>query len=176
MTKRDFFRILIKVFGLYSLITTVFYFFPSNIGYLLTDFSPLIILGSLVSIGILVIFCILLIRGADKIIDFFKLDKGFDDARIEIGNFNNYMIMKFALIIIGGFLIIDYIPDFIQYCFLTFKNKVSTQSKYLTDFGYGIVEPFQWAVSTISIIVGYILITNYNKIASWILKKEQKNE
>ncbi|RBP27033.1 hypothetical protein DFR65_11211 [Oceanihabitans sediminis] len=175
MTKRDFFRIIIKLFGLYSLILTVFNYIPSNIGYVTYDFEPLTLLWILGATAIVVLIYIFLILKTDRIIDLLKIDKGFDDERIEIGNFNSDKILKFALIIIGGFLIIDFLPNFLHYTFLAFKSQVSPKGlNYLEEIGFGKPSDyFNWTVSTINIIIGIILLTNYDRISKWLIRKEK---
>lgn len=175
MTKRDFFRLILKLFGLYSLILTVFSFIPSNIGYIMYDFNYTAIVW-IAGMTAFVLFIFLgLIRNTDKIIDWLKIDRGFDEDRIEFGNFNAQGIAKLALIIIGGFLILDYLPDFIQYFYLAFKEKVSTNS--LNEFesiAFGTqLDYFQWTVAGINIIMGYILLTQYQRIGVWLTRKTQ---
>ena len=162
MTKRDFFRIIIKLFGLYSLILTVFTYIPTNISYVTFQFEPIVLLWIFGAVALTVLVYILLIRKTDLIIDFLKLDKGSDDERIEFKNFNRQKIMQLALILIGGFLIIDYLPDFLQYTYLAFKKEVSPNGlNQLEDFSFGkITDYFNWVISGMNLIVGYILLTN----------------
>jgi hypothetical protein len=65
----------------------------------------------LISVGIF----ILLIKKVDNIIDWLKLDKGFDQAQIQIGNFNESKIVSIAIFLIGGMMIVDYLPSFLHY-------------------------------------------------------------
>ena len=175
MTKRDFFRIIIKLFGLYALILTVFTYIPSNLSYVTFQFEPIILLWIFGAAALTGLIYILLIRKTDLIINFLKIDKGFDDDRIEFGNFNSQQIMKLALIIIGGFLIIDYLPDFLQYTYLAFKKEVSPSGlNQLEKFSFGKTKDyFDWVISGMNLIVGYVLLTNYDRITKWIDGKEK---
>lgn len=47
---------------------------------------------------------------ADKLVDFLKLEKGFIDDRIELGNLNANNIVKTGTFIIGGLLLIKVFP------------------------------------------------------------------
>jgi len=87
MTKRDFFRIIIKLFGLYALILTVFIYIPTNISYVTFQFEPIVLLWIFGAAALTALIYILLIRKTDLIIDFLKIDKGFDDDRIEFWKF-----------------------------------------------------------------------------------------
>ena len=172
MSKRDFFRIVLKLFGLYSLILTVFNFIPVNIGYVIYPLEPIAFLWIIGATILVVLLYVLLIRKTDNVIDWLKIDAGFDDDRMEIGNFNAIGIVKLALIIIGGFLVIDYLPSFLHYSYLAFKNEVSQGGlNILESYGNnGQVDYFQWTVAIINIILGIILLTNYKRIAYWIEK------
>ena len=126
MLNKDFFRILIKIIGLYFFIQVIFSVLPSQISFLGfdTDFSRkiktliYIFLIILLSIGILYF----LIRFPDKIIDLFRLDKGFDSNKISITNFNSINILTIGIFIIGGFLIIENITSLITSLYYEFKN------------------------------------------------------
>ena len=174
MTKRDFFRIIIKLFALYSLILTVFYYIPANISYATYGFEPIILLWTLGAIIIPVVIFFLLIRKTDLIIDALKLDKGFDDEHIKFKNFNGLKITQLALLIVGFYLIIYFIPEFLQYTFLAFKKEVAPQG--VDSFVYSnidtTVDYFYWGISGINLIIGYILISNNQRLAKWLNKKK----
>ena len=103
MTKRDFFRILIKLFALYGLILNVFNYLPYNFSYMAYANDSSIYFMLLGFVLLTVAFFVIIVWKTDAIINFLKLDKGFDDERIEFQNFNVKNIIKFALIFIGGF-------------------------------------------------------------------------
>lgn len=174
MTKRDFFRIILKLFGLYSFILTIFVYIPSNISYVMYEFEPMILLWILGLSALVFLIYVFLIKKTDQIIDLLKLDKGFDDDHIDLGSFNNEKIFKFALIIIGGFLIVDYIPNFLQYTYLSFKSQVSPRGlNFMEDMTFGSpVDYFNWVISIMNILLGIILLSNYDKIAKWLVRKE----
>ncbi|MFT5104330.1 MAG: hypothetical protein ACI86C_001994 [Candidatus Latescibacterota bacterium] len=124
MTKKDFFVLLIKVFGLYSLILSVFTYFPWNFNTMFFDLDLWTLLQVLGFIGVVLGVYVLLVRNADRVVNWLKLDHGFDDDRIEIGNFNATGMVSFAIILIGGFLIVDYFPSLLDDCYLAFKQNV----------------------------------------------------
>ncbi|MCO6163608.1 hypothetical protein [Flavobacterium sp. NRK F7] len=167
MTKRDFFRLLIKIFGLYSLIITLFTFIPQNISnvFIYRDESwiQLVIVGSVILL--LVLFYILLFK-ADYIIDKLELDKGFDTDTIVLGNFSNEQILKLAIILIGGFLLIDYFPNFLFEIIAIFKMKVSNHGIMGNEVNY-----FSFSTAIINLVLGLILITNYKRISLFLDKK-----
>ena len=97
MLNKDFFRILIKLIGLYFFIQVIFSVLPSQISLLGfdTDLSQkifsIIYFLAIILVSILILY--FLIRFPDKIINLFKLDKGFDDDKIDFQNFNNSNIL-----------------------------------------------------------------------------------
>ncbi|WP_299333964.1 hypothetical protein [uncultured Psychroserpens sp.] len=174
MTKRDFFRILIKLFALYSLILTVFYWIPSNYIYTIYEFELLPVLSLLLFTLLAVLFYYALIKYTDNIINLTKVDKGFDDEFIKLGDLKTKQILMLGIILIGGFLLITNLTDFIQYTFLAFKDKVSAKSDYLFSITEEFGSPddyFNWTYSAMNIILGYLLLTNHNRISNWLEKK-----
>ncbi|WP_420322172.1 hypothetical protein [Flagellimonas sp.] len=179
MTKRDFFRIIIKVFALYLLLIVLFNFIPTNISYLTFEQSIwpiLIILGSAV---FLVLLFMVLLRKSDTIIDVLKLDKGFDDDRIEFGSLSSLEIVKIALVFIGGFLILDYLPEFLHYCYLGFKKEISATGLSLFEAsGLGGFQDYsRWFISGLNILLGYLILSNLGKFSKYLVNlRASKNQ
>lgn len=158
MTKRDFFILAIKIFGLFSLVTSIFSTIPSNISFALMeiDIIPIIwIMIAAIAIGGLFI---LLIFKADKVVQALKLDKGFDDNRIELRDIKSTDIIKIGVFIIGGLLILNNIPRFLSHTLFAFKGEN-------LGIDYEMEDKFNWAVSAINLIIGYLLLTNYGFVA-----------
>ncbi|MDT0620860.1 hypothetical protein [Croceitalea vernalis] len=178
MTKRDFFRVIIRLFSLYLLLLTIFNFIPTNVSYLFFEPSVwpiLIIIGSALFMIMLFLF---LLKKTDTVIDVLKLDKAFDDERIEFGNLGSEEIVKVALIFIGGFLLLDHLPEFLHYCYLGFKKEVSaTGLSPLESTGLtGYWDYFRWFVAGINLIIGYLLLSNLSRVANFLMKLRQHNK
>jgi hypothetical protein len=88
MTKRDFFRIMIKIFGLYMVISTIFLAIPGNISWIFMNIDLTGIIWITAVVIIIILLFLFLIYRPDKIIGWLRLDKGFDDNDIKIQNFN----------------------------------------------------------------------------------------
>lgn len=172
MTKRDFFRIIIKLFALYSLILTVFSWIPSNLVYTVYDLELLPILGVLGFTLLAILIYYFMIKKTDQIIDFIKIDKGFDNPNIELGNLATDKILMLGIILIGGLLLISNLANFIQYSFNAFKNNVQKDGLniFLNDAG---TDYFNWTFSGINIVIGYLLLTNYERVTKWLNRKEK---
>ena len=122
MTNKDFFRLMIKLFGLYQFLLLIFTFLPSNLQLLFNDFFSI---GSIISIILITLFIIavyyVFVKNPDLIINFFKLDRGFDKNEITVNNLNSDTILKIGMVLIGGFLIVDNLGYFISSFITYFK-------------------------------------------------------
>ncbi|MEY8022179.1 hypothetical protein AB8P51_15200 [Muriicola sp. SD30] len=174
MTKRDFFRIIIRSFALYLLLLILFNQLPTSISYIGIDFSLIGILYISVGFIILILLFFALMRKSDAIIDILKIDRGFDDDHIDLGNLSQKQILDFALILIGGFLFLDHLPEFFSFCYLGFKKLVSGNNLNPAE-GYHLDQEsdyFRWVFSGINILLGYLIITNYTKLSKFLLKNK----
>jgi len=166
MTKRDFFIIVIRLFGLYALIISVFSILPSSISFLSYTgrIDGYTILLTIVSILIPFGIMILLLFKANNLVSFLKLDKGFDDEKIYLENLSSESILRLGLIVIGGFLILDNIAWFLNSTLEAFKTDLSRQileSQFKTD----------WIIVGINLVIGILLVTNFKSISRILNRK-----
>ena len=173
MTKKDFFRIIIKLFGLYWLISSLFstgqFYYLS----LMPGFSvPVILMSILIFMVVIILFYMMIIR-TDVLMNWLKLDQGFDTEIIEFKNMDLENILKLGIIIIGGTLIMDNIAVFLNQSYLAFKVHTATAADLFSLNGYS---TYHWAVSSTKIILGYFLLTNFPAISKFLLKITQKKE
>ena len=167
MTKRDFFILVIKLFGLMSIVTALFSALPSNVSFALLDIDAFSLAWITVAVIMVVGLFSLLVFKSDKIVRLLKLDKGFDDDRIELANLSSEDIVKIGAFIIGGLLILDNIPAFLSHTLFAFKGSVAGQN-------YGTQDKFYWAVSGLNLALGYLLITNYGFVARLLRTSKRK--
>ena len=128
MTNRDFFRLMIKLFGLYQFLLLIFTFLPSNLQLIFNDFFSM---SSIISIVLITLFIIavyyVFVKNPDLIINFFKLDRGFDKNEITVNNLNSNTILQIGMVLIGGFLIVDnfgyFISSFITYFKISYMKE-----------------------------------------------------
>jgi hypothetical protein len=176
MTKKDLFKIILKLYGLYSIIEVVIQI--PNISYYLyydsgNEFNWLILSVPIVS---LIIIYILLFK-PELVINLFKLDKGFDNTNVPASTFDGKGITKIALIIIAVYLIASNLGAFISQVIFSFKESVSRNGleTLLETFN---PNPLNYQVminSGLSLLIGFILLTNHMGLASWIEKLNKKN-
>jgi hypothetical protein len=166
MTKRDFFRVLIKVFGLYFLIVTLFQIIPGNIANFIINFSFELIFVLLFSLSVCFILVYFLFFKSDVIVNLLKLDKDFDDDKIILGTTDFYTLLRLAIVIVGLWFLLDTFPKIIIEVINEFRLKVMKAEM----FGYK-PDHFNLFVRLINMLIGWLLITNNKSIASFLNKK-----
>ena len=173
MSKRDLFITLIKVFGLYLLIATLFSGLPNSLIFFLGTMNLADIIFVIITFIIIIGLFYLLVYKADKISDFLKLEKGFDDTRIDFNGLKNTDIIKFVVLIIGGFLFIENIPTFFTRTIFAFKSAVPQGFSYDDDIvKYNNIQDYiGWASSAFNLLVGYFLIKNHKRISNFLNRK-----
>lgn len=169
MTKRDFFIIIIKLFGLYALITTVFGIAPSIIAISQIGFDASTCIYALISITLLSLLLIYILNQSDKIVTFLKLEKGFDSDYIKIESLDKKSIIQLGLIIIGGIVFIENIPSLLTTIFYMFKAMSQQTIDYnQTDFRTN--ENYIYLTKdAISVLLGYLVLTNHDKLATKLM-------
>lgn len=169
MTKRDFFIVLIKVFGLYATFVSLFSIVPRMFSYAGAGFDALsltwILLSALVVVGL---FVGLLFK-TDAVVRLFRLERGFDEERIDLGRLSGRTIIKISLLIIGATMVIDQLPAFLSHSYYAFKADLHGQD-YASDSN------FNWALSSLELILGLALVTQYDRITSWMMRKEEGDD
>lgn len=168
MSPRSFFQILIKVMGLFLLIQAffvlmnLFYWnYPvislSGRNFISVFTTTGAMVGSLVFYVFTVYCCFF---KTDKMIDFLNLDKGIGVENIDI-NFDKNSLLQLAVIIIGGILIVENLPDFIRAFFISMRDIRQNDSVLQSEY-------VQWALMhLLKVLIGIALISNYRTISSF---------
>jgi hypothetical protein len=166
MTKKDFFRVVIKLLGTYSIFTTLFSGFLINLSAALFDFNSSALFWTCISLSIIILLCIILINKVDSIINLLNLDKGFDDERIDFNKFDFEKLIKVSCILIGGYLFVSNLSPFIAQVLIIFKsNNIGTPLHNNEKFLFIYIS---------NLIIGYLLFTNYD-VATNFLKNKKGN-
>ena len=177
MSKRDLFIAFIKIFGLYFFIATLFSGLPNSLIFLLGSLDSMGIIFVFITIFIIIGLFYLLVYKADKISNFLKLEKGFDDSRIDFGGLKNIDIIKFVVLIIGGFLFIENIPIFITHTLFAFKSAIPQD---FPEYNEGIIKYSRiedyigWGSSALNLLIGYFLIKNYKRVSNFLNRKVEE--
>lgn len=157
MTKRDFFRVLIKLFGLYIFIEYLFIGIMANFNFFYIDSEPIVVIASIVVVLIWVGLFLAIMFKTDSILDMLSLDKGFEDERINLGEMKATGLMKIGLIVIGALLVINNIAPMLYHIFYAFKaevNDYNVQSQIDTPL----------SMLVMKVILGAILVLNNDRI------------
>jgi hypothetical protein len=175
MTKKDLFRLIIKIFGLYSIIMTLFSTFPNNVSWVIfkIDFTGIIWLAA--SVAVVVLLFVFLVFKPDTIIDWLKLDKGFDTDDIQFRDFDSGNLLKLGVIVIGGILLLQNVPVFLSHTLFAFKSSVQTEFYDDSIIKYDDISDYiYWLMSFLNIVIGYLLLTNYTYISRILKGKSEK--
>ena len=174
MTKKDFFRMIIKLIGLYWIVTTMYAQLPYLISVFFKEFNSSYLPFTISYFVICIFLFVSLVFYTDKVVSFLKLDKGFDEDRIDFSNFNIGNIIKLALIIVSCIVIVNNISPFFNQTYYFFKLKLSMN---LSDtVNYTSQNDYIWATSFVNLVLGYLLLTNYPAVSLFLMKITQKKE
>lgn len=134
MTYRDLFRLLIKLFGFFSLLIIGFYILPILfLGLKYYDFNQELYF---LPFSVLIIVCLILyflIFKTNKIIDVFSLDKGFDNEKIELTYLNVKMIIRISVLLFGIGIIVFNARDFYIYLMRLFRSDLTIDEYFQTN-------------------------------------------
>lgn len=182
MTKKDLFRLIIKIFGLYFVISSIFSFTPMIIESVTSQFDfnvqfdYTLLIWPMINMAWIILLFVFLIYKPDIIVKWLKLGRGFDDDRIDFQNFNTANILKLAVIVIGGLLLIHYVPTFLSSAWFAFKSSVGSNFNNDNAIHFGTSRDYiNWGVSFINIVIGYLMVTNYTFVSKLLKEKNRED-
>jgi hypothetical protein len=170
MEIKTFWNIVLKGIGLWLFINCL-YIFPQIASILLTSqigiswntFMPEFLFGIFAFIAYLLISSLFLFKSS-LIVSILKLDKHFAENRIDI-NVSQNTVLKIIIILFGGITLINSFPNLIRETFQFLQQKEIFKNYRDTS----------WLIfHSINSLIGYLLITNSNGIASFIVKQKGK--
>jgi|SRR6185437_10756858 len=184
MTPRNLFNVILKIFGLFFL-REIIYIIPQLISLIPSftkaddfgggqfnsgDILPFIV--TLVAIALYVFIIYQLLFNTNKIIDKLKLDQGFNQQEFSF-NISTSLILTISLIVIGGIILTNEIPNFCRNIFSYFQEKDLTRGMTKPNYSYIVV-------SGVKIIIGLLIIGERKRIVEFVekrqVKKEEENE
>ncbi|MEO7312172.1 MAG: hypothetical protein ABIX01_17345 [Chitinophagaceae bacterium] len=174
MTPRSLFNIILKILGIFfikdivtsipDLISVAIAIIGNSAGY-----SSMWLLGfSVLKLGVFVYVSYFLIFNTHKLIDLFRLDKGFDEDLFAF-SLEKTSIYKIAIIVCGAYMVVSEIPQLFVYVYYVFEGEAIrfTGSK---------VSYSDLVVSIIKILIGLLLVGERQRITSFLVRKEQQTE
>jgi hypothetical protein len=166
MTKRNFLILMIKLFGLYAAVTSIFSTIPNNIVFSLGHLDAFMIVWILVTLVITVGLFWTLTFKADRLVDLLKLGQGFTDERIELGKIKSEDILKTGTFVIGGLLFIRNVPGLLSNIFWAFRGEIA-------GLEFTEKDKVNLGVSALNVILGYLLFTNFDVVARRLKGKRE---
>jgi hypothetical protein len=171
MTPRSLFNVILKVFGLFF-IKDFLALIPQLVASLLfvtkLDAFSESILSLVITLLIVSIYAFVtyyIIFKTETIIDKLKLDKGFDQDTIPL-NIHRSTILSISIIIIGGYIVADEIPNLCRQLFAYYQEKRMTYGQTNPKLQYSVL-------SAAKIMIGFLLIGEQRKIVNFIERKRK---
>ena len=173
MTKHDFFKITLKIFGIYWLISSVFGYLPyyiETISYLeMTNQGELIYGIFYNGIGVLInlIIALIFIFKPNFFIEKLSLTNGFEDDYIDNPNFNK-RILKIVILIIAGLTLLNGL-EMLYYELMKMKD-FADMDRSFSDYNKS-----NLVILSIEIVVSFLIFKEKGWVFS-LLKLNEPNE
>lgn len=171
MTVRMLFSIILKVLGVFfikHIIDLIPQFISITSLYTdreLGDTRLFLYVSLFLILAAYVLAVYMLIFQTNGIIDRLKLDKGFDSETIQL-NAHRSTILRIAVIVIGGLVLVDEIPNFCSNIYYYFEQRKLTHGQARISL-VGILVP------GLKILIGFLLIGESRRIVNLIEYKRR---
>jgi len=171
MTIRTFWTLFFKILGIWLIlsgltiipqfITTLAFFGDNSHENLFVTFYISAVL--LLTIGIYFVIMKLFVFNSSWLIDKLKLDKGYQEEKLDL-NIKLNTILSIATIVIGGLILVNTLPMLCRQIFMFIQLK--TVFRQDPQFGWIIFY-------SVKALIGYLLMTNSNIVINYIAKKSK---
>ena len=170
MEIKDFIKLALKLIAIFYTIDGI-YFIARNIQYFVItyEYKLYTVTWTIMTTVIPILMYYLIFVQSDKLIKFLKIDEGFEGQKVQFGNLKSNEILKIAFVIFGLLMIVWGLPNFLTNCFYAFKY--STEPRLYEPAPETLIfDYFEITQSAIYILLGYLMLTNYKRIANWFDK------
>ena len=161
MSIKDLFIIIIKLLGLYFLITNLFSDLAISVGYFLLEGDLGLFLGSLPRVIVTAGLWAGLILYANRLVEILKPHEGFEKDTVDFNGHGSEFVVKVGCFVIGGLLLINNLPLFIQEVSIAFQSESSESNGNMN-----------WVGSAINLVIGVLLIRNHNQISKLLVNSQ----
>lgn len=174
MTLRLFWSIFIKILGIWFVLDSLIVipqFLSSLSSYIFyeDDFigGTAVVIGILlITIGSYLFILRLFVFKTNWLINKLHLVKGFEDKDIDI-NINKSTVLKISIIVIGGLIFVEALPQLCMVLFGFFQQKSIFRENPSSS----------WIVfHSVRTIIGYLLMTNSNSVMKFIEQQTDKHD
>lgn len=170
MEIKDFFKLALKLIAIFYAVEAI-YFLAGNIQYFINiyEYEVITITWTILSTLIPVLMYYLIFVQSDKLVKFLKIDQGFEGKKVNFGSLSSLEILKIAFIIFGLIMIVWGLPNFLTNGFYAFKYSAGPQlyEPHPDAIRY---DYFEMTQSGVYILMGYLMVSNYKRIANWFDK------
>jgi len=172
MTPRTLFNIILKILGIFFIkdFLAIILQLLSVVLFLTKSDSAIEGISTLVSfLMILLVYGLVsyfLIFKTEMIIDKLKLDKGFDHQAISL-NIHRSTILSISIIVIGGMLVVDELPNLCRQLFSYYQERRMTHGQTNPNISYSVL-------SGVKIVIGLLIMTEQRKIVNLIERQRKK--
>ncbi|MFT3739084.1 MAG: hypothetical protein QM786_10020 [Breznakibacter sp.] len=171
MTIRTFWTLFLRILGIWLILSgltvisqfiSAFTFFGDN--HQDNFFAAIYItVLLLLTVGLYFIVLKLLVFNSNWLIDKLKLDKGFQEDKLDL-NITLKTVFAIATIVIGGFIFVDALPMLCRQIFVFIQQ----ESVFRED------PQFSWVIFySVKTFIGYLLMTNSKFVIDFINKKTE---
>ena len=174
MTPRQFFNIVLKIFGLFFL-REILNSIPQLISAILMLFKPedftaglFIFFGSVFILAFYIALTYQLIFKTAFLVDKLKLDTDFNDQIFDF-KITQKDVLTISLIVIAGIILINQIPYLVKELFELMQERKLSPGMTKTDYSYIII-------SIVKIVIAALLIGERNRIVDFIVSRNSKSE
>lgn len=170
MEIKDFFKLALKLIAIFYAIDAIF-LIASNIQYFINtyEYKVYTVAWTILSTFIPVLMYYLIFVQSDRLIKILRIDRGFEGQKVHFGNLSSSEILKIAFIIFGLLMIVWGLPNFVTNCFYALKYSAGPKfyepNPDTIRFDY-----FEMTQSAIYMLLGYLMVSNYKRIAIWFDK------
>jgi hypothetical protein len=172
MLINTFWKILLKIVGLWLLFNCISIIpqFYSTLSFTNGDLNIESLLLIWLMLIVTIIIYILIIRfflfKTEWVVEKLNLEKNFNEERIDL-NIKNSTVLTVALIVIGGLIIAESLPNFCSGLFNFLQQKI-----LFKDY-----PDAHWLIyHFLKIIIGYLLLTNGKRLAKYIEKESAEEQ
>ncbi|MES2776008.1 MAG: hypothetical protein V4722_17660 [Bacteroidota bacterium] len=174
MTPRSLFNIILKVLGIFfikdvvttvpQLISTAVYLLEFGTG----NGSLRSLIYAVLQLAIFTYVSYFLIFNTHKLIDLFKLDKGFEEDQFTF-QIDASSVYRIAIIVTGAFILVNEIPEFCRFLFNSFEEGSRDYIREKTGIS-------RVVVSVVKMLIGLLLIGERNRIADFFERKQTNSK
>ena len=169
MTIRTFWTILLKIIGIYIVFGSLTVIPQFTSAMMLLDAGNEFIVSMLIILFTMAAYLFILRLFVFKtkwLINKLHLTKGFEEEKFEI-NIHRSTILKIAIIVIGGIMFIDSLPQFCRELFSYFQQKSISGM-------FGENPTSSWIIfHFIKAFIGYLMMTNSTRVTN-LIERQRK--